>query len=526
MRRNSIIRSIFFIFYLTFYLYSIKCQETQNQNGYNVFYYPTGKVSSEGFMRNGKPDGYWKTYYASGVIKSEGNRKSYLLDSIWCFYNEKGDTIEKISYLLGKKNGYSYTYNTNYKDDPINMGKILSKELYVNDKKEGLSFYYYNKGLLKEIIEYKANKKNGTATEYNMNGEIITIQKFSNGVLTERTKVNRSNDKKQKEGLWQEYYGNGNVKKEMYYKDGVLDGKYVEYDEKGQESVILHYKEGILFEERDSISFDVDVKSEFDNKGNLIFSGTYRNGIPVGIHRQFDSLGNVINTLIYNEKGLVSGKGIINRDGKKEGSWEYYYGNGAVMARGKYSNNLETGKWNYYLPGGKIEQTGSYKNGKYDGLWTWYFDDGAVKREEEFYNGKEEGEYLENDKEGNVIAKGKYYDGEREGEWLYKVNDYIEKGSYKGGLRDGKWEAFYSNEKLKYEGNYIQGNADGIHKFYYENGKLKEEQYYISGIREKNWKKYDQEGNLVITISYRDDVETRINGEKLNFEKSDIKKIK
>ena len=33
-----------------------------NPNGYNVFYYDNGKISSEGNMRIGKPDGFWKTY--------------------------------------------------------------------------------------------------------------------------------------------------------------------------------------------------------------------------------------------------------------------------------------------------------------------------------------------------------------------------------------------------------------------------------------------------------------------------------
>ena len=110
-------------------------------------------------MRNGKPDGYWKTYFPTGIIKSEGNRRNFLLDSIWVFYNEKGDTLQKINYLFGKRNGYTITFNTNAKDDPINHGKIVAKELYVNDKREGLSYYYYNNGILKEVVEYKGNKK-------------------------------------------------------------------------------------------------------------------------------------------------------------------------------------------------------------------------------------------------------------------------------------------------------------------------------------------------------------------------------
>ena len=46
------------------------------------YYYPNGNVSSEGTLRNGKPDGYWKSYSESGRIKSEGNRVDFKLDSL------------------------------------------------------------------------------------------------------------------------------------------------------------------------------------------------------------------------------------------------------------------------------------------------------------------------------------------------------------------------------------------------------------------------------------------------------------
>ncbi|MBN2273197.1 MAG: hypothetical protein JXK95_02600 [Bacteroidales bacterium] len=505
---------------------AIFAQEDIIKDGYNVFYYPTGKKSSEGTMRNGKPDGYWKTYYPSGIIKSEGNRRNHLLDSVWTFYNERGDTLQKISYLFGKRNGYSITYNVNEKGDPINFGKIVSKELYVNDKKEGLSFYYYKNGLLKEKVEYKNNRRNGKATEYDMNGKIITIQQFSDGVLTDRQKINRSDKSELKQGFWQEYYDNGRVKKEMYYKDDVLNGQYKEYDENGNVNLVLNYREGIIIEEVEEDTFDIDVINRYDENGNLVFSGTYRMGTPIGIHRNFNSEGKVVNAIIFNDKGIKTGEGILTKEGMKEGEWKYYYENGFVRAEGKYNNNHETGQWKYFSNDGKLIQTGVYKSGKFDGRWTWYYDNGSLKREEEYYNGKEEGIYTEYDTIGNIIASGNYFDGEREGEWFYKVNDYIEKGKYVGGLRDGKWEAYYLNEKLRYEGNYIQGNPDGVHRFYYEDGKVKEEQYYNSGMREKNWKKYNENGELVITITYKDNKEIRINGERIRFEGEDIKIIK
>jgi antitoxin component YwqK of YwqJK toxin-antitoxin module len=500
-------------------------QETLLQNGYNKIYYPNGKVSSEGIMRNGKPDGFWKTYYPSGVLKSEGSRTNFLLDSIWVFYNEIGDTLQKVSYILGKRNGYTITYNTEPASDPMHRGKILSKELYVNDKKEGTSFSYFPSGQIKEEALFSGNKKNGISREFDNKGTLITILNYKNGFLVERERLNRKDEKGLKQGLWRDYYENGDIKSEAYYENDLLTGSYKEYDENGNIRVLLQYAKGTIVEDQDTAALEIDIRNTYDDQGNLTYSGSYRNDIPVGIHRMYDNTGKVINGILYDNEGKKSGEGIITNEGKKEGEWKYYFQNGGVRASGRFVNNLETGKWNFYFENGKTEQTGVYKQGKTDGLWQWYHADGSLKREEEFFEGKPEGIYVEYDTAGQIMVSGKYFDGQMEEEWVYKVGDYMEKGKYVADLRDGKWEAFYADGKLKYEGNFIQGNPDGEHKFYFPNGQLKEINYYVMGISEKNWRKYDENGTLLLTITYRDNQEYRINGEKVDFAEDDKKLI-
>ncbi len=73
-------------------------------DGYKVFKYPNGNISSEGTLKNGKPDGFWKSYFVTGVKKSEGKRRNFMLDSVWVFYMQTGDTLEKIDYLFGSLN--------------------------------------------------------------------------------------------------------------------------------------------------------------------------------------------------------------------------------------------------------------------------------------------------------------------------------------------------------------------------------------------------------------------------------------
>jgi antitoxin component YwqK of YwqJK toxin-antitoxin module len=115
--------------------------QTENnlQDGYQVFKYPNGTISSEGLFRNGKPEGYWKSYYVTGIKKSEGKYANFQLDSIWVFFDQTGDTIEKINYLFGKRNGYSFEY----KKAPAEGLYVYSKELFAGDKKEGTAYFIF-----------------------------------------------------------------------------------------------------------------------------------------------------------------------------------------------------------------------------------------------------------------------------------------------------------------------------------------------------------------------------------------------
>jgi antitoxin component YwqK of YwqJK toxin-antitoxin module len=501
-------------------------QQDTIKDGYNIFYYRIGKISSEGMMKNGKPDGYWKTYYMTGVLKSEGNRKNHLLDSTWIFYNNVGDTVKKINYILGKKTGYMLSYNTDRNADLEYIGNIVSRELYINDKKEGTSYYFYKNGKLKSKVDYRNNQSNGIALEYDESGKIITILNYNKGTLVEREKINRIDENGLKQGTWKDFYSDNKVKREANYTNNILDGLYKEYDESGNLTLLLRYRDGKIIEDDNIDAEDIDIRNEYDNDGNLTYSGAFRNTKPIGIHRRYDINGNVINSYIYNDKGLRISEGIVDKEGNKIGQWKNYYNTGELKSTGKYQNNLQEGKWTFYFRDGRIEQEGEFKNGLISGKWAWYYEDGKVEREEEFYNGKEEGFIVEYDEFGEIITKGEYFDGEKEGEWYYKAGDHTEIGSYVAGLRDGKWKYFYDNDQLEYEGNYIQGNPDGKHKYYHENGLLKEEQYFAMGIKEKHWKKYDKYGNLLITISYEDNREVRINGVKIELPDNKVKLIK
>jgi antitoxin component YwqK of YwqJK toxin-antitoxin module len=516
-------KKIFFILIISFLSVDGFSQtNTELKDGYQIFKYPNGTVSSKGFIRNGKPDGYWISYYVTGIRKSQGMYRNFMLDSIWLFFDQTGDTTDRISYLFGKKNGYYYKY----KRDPSVGMYVWSKELYAGDRKEGTAFIYFPDEKTQQTFAYNAGKKEGLSKEYDREGNVITLLEYNNDFLVSREKINRTDNDRLKQGEWKEFYLSGAIKTEKTYKDDQLHGYYKEYDARGNLVLTMLYDNGSIVKSRVEDEPDIEIVNRYDSDNKLIYSGPFRSSVPVGIHREYGKDGKISNAFLYNDNGLLLSEGIVNEAGNQNGRWKDFYPDGKIRAEGTYSDNRKTGQWKFYNASSKVEQTGSYNNGRPDGLWTWYYDNGAVLREEEYYQGQRDGLFTEYSENGDILTTGQYSDGEKNGDWKFKSGDFTEEGKYILGLKDGQWKSYYENGKLKSKGTYVQGNPDKQHLYYYESGKIKEEQFYQMGIRQKTWKKFDEEGVPELVITYKDDVEISINGVKINLPESDTKLIK
>ncbi len=510
---------LFFTFIVTASLFS---QNINLEDGYHIFKYPNGSVSSEGYIRDGKPDGYWKSYYVTGVLKSEGKRRNFMLDSVWVFYTQTGETFEKIDYLQGKKSGYYLKYKT----DKIKGQYIWSRELFAADKREGTAYIYFPDGTIRQTIPYLNSKKQGLSKEFDNGGNIITLYEYNNDFLISRERINRKDKNGLKQGEWKIFTENGNIHYEMTYRNDLLHGYYKEYNKNGILAIAMLYDNGEIIEESIDDDPEIEIVNRYDNKGNLIYSGPYRQNIKVGIHREYNKDGVITISYVYNNEGVKMSEGIINEEGRRNGAWKNFYNNGKIKESGSYVDNRKSGTWKYYNNNGNIVQTGRFRNGRTDGQWKWYYNNGSILREEEYYFGKRDGNFIEYLKSGEIISEGQYIDNEKNGSWVYTVGDHREEGSYIIGLRDGTWKYFDGEMNIMFKGDFVQDNPDGYHIYYYESGNVKKEQYYKMGLKQRSWKKYDIEGQLVMTISYRDDVERRINGVRVNLPESNVKLIK
>lgn len=525
------IKIIFFIIFNSTFL--VLQSQTTNPNGYNIFKYDNGKISSEGNMKDGKPDGYWKNYYKNGNIKIEGNRKNFQLDSIWKFYSENGRITKSVNYLEGKKNGFTCTYDTSE--------RIILKETFVNDIKQGNTYTYYRSGRTKLITPYKNGKPDGFAYEYSEDSLLISIMKYQGGILANIERFNRKDDAGKKQGVWKEFYTDGKLKEEKRYKDDLVDGYVKTYDEKGNLKNTEKFNNGKQVKNAPELA-KLDVYKDYFDDGTLKYEGGYINGMPVGIHYLYkqkymcdslpvarDDTSDVMikklicrnrpvpdSAIVYNE-GIKIEYGAVDSIRNRIGIWSEYHITGEFKGKGLYSNDKRIGEWIFYYHNGKVEQKGKYdKKGRAQGEWRWFYENGAVLREEFYIDNLRNGLMTEYTEDGKIITKGEFIDDLQEGLWFYETAEYKEIGKYINDKPDSLWKRYYMpKEKLRFEGKFLNGDEEGIHTWYYENGKKMIQGKYEGGMKQRDWKFYDEAGFNYLTIYYENDIEVKFQGVKV-----------
>ncbi len=465
---------------------------TQDTVTYTKFYYENDTVSSEGYLKNGKPDGYWKTYNEKGVLKSEGNRKNFELDSVWKFYNETGKLTMEINYEKGKKNGIRKSY----------LEKEIIEEHFKDDIKQGFTTYYNANGKMMQIIPFDNGLEHGISKEFDEDSTIISITEYRRGMVISRERMNRKDKNGMKQGLWKTFWDNDKTRTEGNYINDKENGFFKTYSPEGNLMLIEKYING---EKQMNVPElrNLEVRTDYYPDGKVKIVASYDNGVAEGVRREYTKEGSIAQSYIF-KKGVIIGKGIVDENGLKQGVWSEFYDNGAKKADGKYKDNKKIGYWKYYYVNGNIEQEGLYNNkGNTEGEWKWYFNNGNVLLVQNFMDGIEEGLLIEYDDTGKVITRGEYIEGQETGEWYYNISNFIIQGKYVDGKRDGEWKEHYPDGKLRFSGSYIEDNPNGKHVYNWDNGKIKEVGNYIMGKREGEWLKYDYEGNLFLKTYYR-----------------------
>ena len=257
-------------------------------------------------------------------------------------YDEKGNSIESITYNLDEKREDKTSYKYNEK------GNLIQKNNYYNSidgKSEGITTYMYNeKGNQIESNLYNGvGKSEGkTTNKYDEKGRMIEENYYNaDGSLSWK--------------LTYKYDEKGNMIEENDYRaNGSLDHKYTyKYDDKGK-----------LIEENSLI---------YDDKGNLIVECVYGKDDPINYKYiyGYDKKGNRIESNSYNGVGKLESK-TTNKYNEKGNQIESnsYNGVGKLESKRttKYDEKGNLVEENVYDGSGKLDRK---TNTEYDSEGNW-----------------------------------------------------------------------------------------------------------------------------------------------------------
>jgi antitoxin component YwqK of YwqJK toxin-antitoxin module len=471
------------------------------------FRYENGVISSEGMMKDGKPDGYWKTYYPDGGLKTEGNRLNFKLDSTWKFYREDSTLERVITYREDLKNGTEKVFSSK---------EVLVEEFQnKNGIKNGEAKLYYDTGELRKVSQFINNKEEGKATEFEKDGRIITNLVYKNGFIYSEERINRYDLNGDRTGIWKDLYPSGIVKEEGNWRYGKRNGVFKFYDKKGALEKLEKYEDGVLVIDEASTAI-LDLRSDYYDSGKVKSTGPYREGKKQGNFREYDEQGVEIGGVLYDGDVRI-GEGRIDSLGRRIGPWKLYYPDGALRAVGEYKEGLKEGPWQYYYADGKTEQKGIYKGDLPTGLWQWYFANGKLHREENYRKGKEDGHAVEYDENGAVIHEGDYTDGKKTGPWVLTINDHHEEGEYLDGERNGVWIWTYNDGQKAFQGEFQSGIPVNKHKYWYSNGQVYMAGSYEGGEMSGKWDYFSEIGLLELQVEFEAGQVIKINGTKIKL---------
>lgn len=186
-----------------------------------------------------------------------------------------------------------------------------------------LRLYSYNQ----EIERYNLKKGIYHGKQYSYpSNETFT---YNNGIITS----------------YISYHDNKQLKKELNYINGKIDGNVIEYNKDGKVIEKKHYSNGVLNGEAINISPQGYIKQS-----------TYKNGVL-------------------------------------DGQYQELFVNGNIAVKGAYENDKKTGTWLYYEENGNIKEEIGYLNGKYHDSNKRYVK-GTLFESVQYVDGKRHGKRL------------------------------------------------------------------------------------------------------------------------------------
>ena len=259
-------------------------------------------------------------------------------------------------------------YKFNYQYD--STGQYLGWKYEFTREGEWISFYKEDSTKVASIFHVKDSLLNGLSTQFYLSGKIQSEFEFynreNNGFVRYWNEAGKLTLEHQYEyrdyghyqssiriGTWRDWDDNGNLIKLRQFENNELHGSQLEFYENGQIKVEEFYKTG----ERDS------TLTKYHSNGQIFKQIRFIQGEFIKENPNYE----------YHPNGGISGKGNLEQE-RKEGLWKYYFENGARESEGNYGTYVydhdhgdiifyhKQGQWKYWHLNGEFKAIGTYND--------------------------------------------------------------------------------------------------------------------------------------------------------------------
>ena len=337
---------------------------------------------------DGLKTGLWKDYDLSETLMSEGRYLNGLKQGEWNYYystwlNAKNEPLPYSqqlylteTYNYGKLNGKStrLSYLQVVKYPCSKVGDIAN----LTDTCKKMEFKIHL-----ETSFYKDDKLHGSYELKDSTNEIVTKGNYQNdlkdGVWYERFTYKNSDNstyflyqegsylKDKREGKWIQYYIPGTITSTFYYKNDLLDGEYIEWDQFNKQKEKKQFINGKLKELITYDSFGLNPVSKYEIYDEKLSSykcrrTEYLNDV-YSIQEYWVSKSGEINPFLFEMDFLNKTSNLLDGSGGfKEGEYKLINLNNQPLITGSYHKESKIGTWTYYYYDQNIKLVSNFKN--------------------------------------------------------------------------------------------------------------------------------------------------------------------
>lgn len=227
----------------------------------------------------------------------------------------------------------------------------------------------------------------------------------------------------QKQGLWKEYYRNGNLKSEIMYLNNVPSG-----------AARLYYE-----------------------NGNPSEQGTWNSFGWIGEYKMFYRSGRIARELNYDENTLRSGM------------QKYYSESGHITMSGYWENGMAKGLVTEYYDSGRLRTESQWMAGRMNGLTKEYYESGSLKAEIVYNKGVYDIASVKNYKNRYQENPVTVVKPAEKPEKKTEVKEENKESPVYAVFRGTGYHKIYDpdTKRIEKEGNFINGVLDSGKRYYY-----------------------------------------------------------